>query len=159
MNVTTSVVNDELAKSNRAHEATARRETGADTEPPAFAEPTRYAPPVLTWKDHARAAAVLAVAFAMLILGFPGLDAAREGFRVHVAVHQQFAGPVVRGHGRNEPVGVEFRRQLTAFLHLFDGLPRAEDLPGVHCASPVRSRQPRTFQGQTAIIAGLPDAP
>src|SRR5690606_33402348 len=61
------------------------------------------------------------LAAAAVIMGLAGLDGAPQGFLVHVAQHQHFAAVGVRGDTGQQAVGVEFRRQLVAFLDLFHG--------------------------------------
>lgn len=54
-------------------------------------------------------------------MGFTALDGAQQGVRIHDARHQNLARPGIRGDNRNEAILVEFRREYSAFLDLFDG--------------------------------------
>ena len=73
-------------------------------------------------KPAGRALVPQDLAAAAEVVRFAGLDSQAERLGVHIALHQEFPGVRVgRDHG-DEPTIIEFRRELAAFLDLFDGL-------------------------------------
>src|SRR5690606_35808270 len=66
------------------------------------------------------------LAAAAVVMRLAGLDRALERLGVHVAVHQQLAGLVIRGNGGDQAALVELRRELRAFLDLLDADARGE---------------------------------